>query len=146
MMQYKLDILAVQEHTPWNRVLLDSEIKSIERHCDSYGFFVFISPVQIIIIDKQLQACHRETQIYNDGRIISSRFEISENNFATFVPVYAIPHSGGETLKEPTDENTENTRLQKQSKLRNRLQDVIHTSSTPQEALCLFPHLVMASR
>mmetsp|Transcript_9381 Transcript_9381/g.13562 ORF Transcript_9381/g.13562 Transcript_9381/m.13562 type:complete len:80 (-) Transcript_9381:511-750(-) len=79
MMQYKLDILAVQEHRPCNRARLDN---------------------------KQLQACHRETQIYNDGRIISSQFEISENSFATFVPVYGIPHSGGEKLKEHIDENT----------------------------------------
>jgi hypothetical protein len=70
MIHYKLDILAVQEHTPWNRELLEGEITSIERHCNRWGYFVKISKLQILIIDKQLIACHRITNVYEDGGIL----------------------------------------------------------------------------
>jgi hypothetical protein len=55
---------------------------------------VIISKIQIIIIDKQLSACHRETQTYIEGRCIKCWFEISKDHYATFIPVYGIPHSG----------------------------------------------------
>lgn len=112
MIQYKLAILAVQEHTPWNRELLEGEIKAIERHCDHWGYLVTISPLQILIIDKQLKACHSKNTIYEDGRIITSRFEISENNFVTFIPVYGVPHSGGEKLQNLFAENPEDIPFQ----------------------------------
>ena len=109
MFHYKLDILAIQEHTPWNRELFEGEIKSIERHCDRWGFFITISPLQILIIDKQLAACHHESKVFEDGRIITSRFEISEGNFVTFIPVYGIPHSGGKKVGNLTDADPEDT-------------------------------------
>jgi hypothetical protein len=67
MVKYNLSILAIQEHTPWNRELLDNEITSIHKHCDKYGYFATISKLQIVIIDKQLLACHRETKVFEDG-------------------------------------------------------------------------------
>ena len=93
MIQYKLDILAIQEHTPWNRNLSEGEITSIERHCNKWGYLVKISKLQILIIDKQLTACHRDTTEYEDGRILRCRFEISNNKFVSFFPVYGIPHT-----------------------------------------------------
>ncbi len=96
MIQYNLTILAIQEHTPWNRELSEVEIASIERHCDKWGYFVTLSKLQILIIDKQLTACHCETMVFEEGRVMKSRFEVSMNNYVTFVPVYGIPHSGGE--------------------------------------------------
>jgi len=129
MLQYKIDILAIQEHTPWNRELLDGEINSIKRHCEMYGFVAVISKLQILIIDKQLQACLRDTQTFEDGRICTSRFEISDNNFVTFVPVYGIPHSGGERLTQNIEENNENTRLQQQYKIRDKLQTIIRKAN-----------------
>jgi hypothetical protein len=54
MMQYNITILAIQEHTAWSRKLLDGAIASIERHCDKWGYWVSISKLLILIIDKQL--------------------------------------------------------------------------------------------
>jgi hypothetical protein len=58
IIQYRLHILAIQEHFSWNRELTAHEITSIEKHCDKWGYFVTISKLQIIITDKQLLACH----------------------------------------------------------------------------------------
>ena len=79
MIQYKLHILAIQEHTPWNRQLSIGEVNSIKRHCDSWGYIVTITPLQIVMIDKQLVACHRETRFFEEGRIIKSRFDACQN-------------------------------------------------------------------
>ncbi len=75
MLQYKLVFLAIQEHTAWNRVLAEHEISSIVRNCDRWGYFVTMSKLQIVIIEKQLLACHCETKIEKEGRIILSRFQ-----------------------------------------------------------------------
>jgi hypothetical protein len=92
MIQYDLTILAIQEHTPWNKDLTPMEISSFEWTCHTWGFSITISKLQILIIDNQVQACHREIEIYEDGRIIKSRFEISSRTYANFVAVYGIPH------------------------------------------------------
>jgi hypothetical protein len=81
MTQYKLHMLAIQEHTPWNRELTDGEIAAILRHCDKWWFTAIVSKLQILIIDKQLEACHRETTIVKEGRILNSRMEIAQNQF-----------------------------------------------------------------
>ncbi len=70
MIQYNINILAIQEHTAWNRALLPHELRSIERHCDKWGYIVTISKLQILIIDKLLQACHRETTVQQGRRIL----------------------------------------------------------------------------
>jgi hypothetical protein len=95
MIQYNLHILAIQEHTSWNRELTDGEVKSIHRHCDKWGYFATISKLQILIIDKQLLACHQNTTIIEDGHILKCHLEISMQNFATLVSAYGIPHPGG---------------------------------------------------
>ena len=141
MFHYKLDILAVQEHTPWNRELFEGEIKSIERHCDRWGFFVTISPLQILIIDKQLTGCHRESKIFEDGRIITSRFEISDGNFVTFVPVYGIPHSGGTKLYNQNHADTEDVHLQKLSAVRDRILTIIRTAKDTNDIIYVFGDL-----
>jgi len=118
MIKYELNIMAVQEHIPWNRTLSDMEKSSIERTCNKYGFFVTISKLQIIIIDKQLSACHRETTIYEEGRIIKTRLEISSGNYVTFLPVYGVPHfSGNRNHQDPN----ENTKLQTMQSVQDQL-------------------------
>jgi hypothetical protein len=54
MIQFNLQILAIQEHTPWNKELTDAEISSIQRSCDRYKFFAIITKLQLVIMDKQL--------------------------------------------------------------------------------------------
>jgi hypothetical protein len=52
MIQHNISILAIQEHIAWNRNLMEYEIKSIKKHCDKWGYFVNISKLQVLIIDK----------------------------------------------------------------------------------------------
>jgi hypothetical protein len=59
MVQYNLNILAIQEHALWHKELSDGEGTSIEQHSDKWGYFLTISKLQILIIDKQLRACHQ---------------------------------------------------------------------------------------
>ena len=126
MLQYDLSILAVQEHTPWNSELLPGEIASIERHCDKYGFFISIFALQIPIIDKQLKACHQETELFEEERIIKCRFEISEKNFVTFIPVYGVPHSGGEKHHSDPNDCNEDNHLHKLTRVQDRYQKDFH--------------------
>jgi hypothetical protein len=98
MMQYNITILAIQEHTAWSRKLLDGEIISIERHCDMREYWVNISKLQILIMDKQISACHREMYIYEEGRVIHCLMEVAKKQFVSFIPVYGIPHSTGEKI------------------------------------------------
>jgi hypothetical protein len=95
MIKYKIHIMAIQEHTTWNRNLSEEEINSIHRHCNNWGFFATVTKLQILILDKQLWACHQSTNSSEDGRIIVSRFAISNTQHATFVAIYGIPHHGG---------------------------------------------------
>ena len=141
MLQYDLSILAIQEHTPWNRKLLENEILSIERNCEKYGFFVTISDLQIIIIDKQLKACHRNTVTYEEGRIISCRFELSDNNYITFIPVYGVPHVGGEKLHQQDIENSEDCRIQKLAKTQEYLKTALTCASKSNDIVYVFGDL-----
>jgi hypothetical protein len=78
MIQYELSILAIQEHTPWNKDLTPMKISSFEWTCNKWGFFKTISKLQIIIIDKQLATCQRDINKYEEGRVINTRLEISQ--------------------------------------------------------------------
>jgi len=60
--------------------ILDSTIKSIECQLEKWGYFVTISKLQIIIIDKQLRACHSEKEIFEEGYIVKFHFEISKKS------------------------------------------------------------------
>jgi hypothetical protein len=124
-MHYNLNILAIQEHTPWNEELSSTETTSISKHCDRWGYFVTISKLQIVIIDKQLLACHRETTVYEGGRIVPCRFEISENQYASFVPVYGVPNSSTDTQIYKMEDTGENIKLQTMLQVRNHLKAII---------------------
>jgi hypothetical protein len=78
IVQYNLNILAIQEHTLWHKELSDGEGTSIEQHSDKWGYFLTISKLQILIIDKQLRACHQETIVFEEGQIIKCCFEVSK--------------------------------------------------------------------
>jgi hypothetical protein len=142
MIHYKLDILAIQEHMPWNRELFASEITSIERHCDHWGYIVKISRLQILRIDKQLTACHRGTAMFEDGRVVNSRFEISENEFVTFVPVYGVSHYGGENVQaNPTQNIEENTILDKMARVQKTITGIINEAKKNGDILYIFGDL-----
>jgi hypothetical protein len=38
MMRNQLSILAIQEHTPWNKELSTIQITSLNRHCEAWGY------------------------------------------------------------------------------------------------------------
>jgi hypothetical protein len=112
IIQYNLRILVVQEHTSWNRELTEHEVTSIKKHCDTWGYFVTISKLQIIITDKQLLACHCEVHTYKEGRITVSHFHIARKQFATFVATYGITHSGNDRRCTDPENAEENEVLQ----------------------------------
>jgi hypothetical protein len=110
MTKYNFHILAIQEHTSWNRELSEGEIKSIQKHSDTLGYFSTITKMQILIMDKRLWACHRNTSSMEDGRIITSRYAITREQHATFIAVYGVPHHGGEKTQFVNRDLEENTK------------------------------------
>ena len=142
MIYYKLHMLAIQEHTPWNRELTPGEINSIKRHCDIWGYTVTISPLQILIIDKQLIACHRETSCHEEGRVIKCRLEIARDQYATFVPVYGVAHSGGEKYHTGSrDITNEGTTLEKMDKVQTKIKGIIKEAKRNKDLLYVFGDL-----
>jgi hypothetical protein len=141
MIQYNLHILAIQEHTSWNRELTDGEVKSIHRHCDKWGYFATISKLQILIIDKQLLACHQNTTIIEDGHILKCHLEISMQNFATLVSAYGIPHHGGKKLHFLHREFQENSVLNKMSIIQDHIKKIIQLAQRNQDIVFIFGDL-----
>mmetsp|Transcript_10062 Transcript_10062/g.14539 ORF Transcript_10062/g.14539 Transcript_10062/m.14539 type:complete len:89 (-) Transcript_10062:4040-4306(-) len=51
-----------------------------------------------------LYACHRETNVFEEGRVLQCRFEIAEKQYVTFAPVYGVPHSSAKNVTyQPAD-------------------------------------------
>jgi len=113
MIQCKLSILAIQEHTPWNRELSDMEITSIHHTCEKWGVLVTVMKLQILLIDKQLASNHQTTNIYEDGRLIRCRFEILQDKYVTFIPVYGVPHSTNNRIHQDQQDIDESTTIKK---------------------------------
>lgn len=112
MIQYDLSILAIQEHTAWNKDLSNIQIASIKRHFDGWGYSATISKLQIVFFDKRLQACYRDSKTHIDGRLIESRFVISDRQHVTFLPVYSISHFFRNAHKPGDTAETKGRRLQ----------------------------------
>jgi hypothetical protein len=141
MMQYQLYMLAIQEHTPWSRELSQAEISSYKKHCDKWGYFMVVSKLQIIIIDKQLTPCIRETGIHEDGRLIHLRLEISTRSYVNFVATYGYPHSPNNRSKRFVEIADENTVLQKMRQLKRILTTIIKKATNVNELLFVFGDL-----
>jgi hypothetical protein len=141
IIHYNLSILAIQEHSPRNKELSEPETTSISKHCDKWGYFVTIPKPQIVIVVKQLLACHQETKVFEDGRIMKCRFEITENQFVTFIPVYGIPHSSNMNETNSTENTRENKRLQSMLQIQTQLQAIISTAIHQTDLLHVFGDL-----
>jgi len=138
MAKHEISILAIQEHTPWNRTLTDMEIAAIERTCHNYGFLVNITKVQILIIDKQIATCLRETETHLEGRLIATRFEITRGKYVNFISLYGFPHSPNNRSKHNIDEQDENEIIQEMRKLRNTLRIIINRRNNASEIVYAF--------
>jgi hypothetical protein len=141
MIQYNINILAIQEHTAWNRNLLPHELTSIERHCNKWGYFATISKLQIIIIDKQLLASHSETLVFHEGRVLQCRFQITTRQFATFLSVYGIPHSGNGTNYHTNLELNENSTLQEMEKVQSQIRSCVKNAYKSGDIVFVFGDL-----
>jgi hypothetical protein len=141
MIQYELTILAIQEHTPWNKDLTPMEISSFEQTCHKWGFSIIISKLQILIIDKQVQACQREIEIYEDGRIIKSRFEISSRTYANFIAVYGLPHSSDNYIRINQETIEENLLLQRMRQLQKQIKKLSMNIIRNKELIYIFGDL-----
>ena len=135
MIHYNISILAIQEHTPWNRELSTAEISSIHKHCDGLGYFATVSKLQILIIDKQLSACHRETKVFEEGRVMQCQFEIAKGQHAVFVPVYGVPHSYGKTEPGDSDAAGENKKLELMTNVQRHVKAIVNDTSTKTDYL-----------
>jgi hypothetical protein len=80
MMRYELYILAFQEHTAWNRELSEAEKISFQKNCAEWGFLIYFSKLQIIILHKQLISCIRHNTTHEDGRIFQLTLEITTDH------------------------------------------------------------------
>ena len=142
MIQHDLHILAIQEHTPWNRELSDAERSSSQRHCDRWGYILIISKLQIVIIDKQLAASLRDSTISEEGRIIRLNFEVAANQFANFVAVYGYPHSPRNRRRHYIEEAfDENSILQKMRQLKRSLKTIIRKAIDTNQIIYVYGDL-----
>jgi hypothetical protein len=141
MMLFKLNLLAIQEHTPWSRELSDAEILSFRKNCDKWGFNIITSKLQLAIIDKQLTTCLRETDIHEDGRIIRLRMEISAKKFVNFVITYGYPHSPNNRSKQFIEIMDENMVLQKMRQLKQILTTILNRAINADELIFIFGDL-----
>jgi hypothetical protein len=141
MIQHNLGILAIQEHTAWNRSLTEHEITSIEKHCDKWGYFVTISKLQIVITDKPLLACHCETTVEKEGRIIVSRFQVSTKHFVNFISMYGIPHSGKGRLHPENVNIEENSILQEMNSIKQCIIYLVKEASKAGDIVFVFGDL-----
>lgn len=141
IMRYNLSILTIQEHSPWNKELSEGETTSISRLCDKWGYFATISKLQIIIVDKQLLACHRTSTAFEDGRIILYRFEISEKQSVSFISVYGVPHSASANIQKHNEIPSENTKLQIMTRLQSKLKALISKAHQDSDLLYIFGDL-----
>jgi len=121
MMQYELSILAIQEQTSWNKDLSNMEVTSIERTCQKWGYTITISKLQMLIIDKQIDASRRDIEIYEEGRIIKCRLEISRGSFVNFTSVYGVPHSCDNYIRANHDNQDENSLLLKMRHIQQQM-------------------------
>ena len=141
MIQYEIAILAIQEHTPWNRERSDLEKLSIQRTCDKWGFAVTLSKLQILIIDKQLESCHRVTTEYENGRLLKCQLEVSHGQFANFVSTYGIPHSTDNRVLQGQKHMDEKDTLQKMKRIQKRLSTLINQALRNEEIVYIFGDL-----
>jgi hypothetical protein len=141
MVQYELSILAIQEHTPWNKTLSEPELNSIQRTCDKWGYLISIAKLQLTIIDKQLASCYRGTTTSEDGRIINSRFEHSHGSFVNFTAIYAIPHTSNSTRRSTPTQATDHTHLEKMESIQQHLRNSITKATRNNELTYVYGDL-----
>jgi len=138
MIHYDLHILTIQEHTPWNKELTHIDISYIDKQCEKWGFFVTTSKTQIVIIDKRLSPCHKDTKTYLEGRICCSKFELSANKYVEFVTTYGYPHSPKNRNIPATDDETV---LRGMRELSQQLQQIIRKAQKENIMIFVFGDL-----
>jgi hypothetical protein len=138
MIHYGLHILTIQEHTPWNKELTHIDISYIDKQCEKWGFFTITSKTQIVIIDKWLSPCYKDTKTYLEGRICCSKFEISVNMYVEFVTTFEYPHSPkNRNITATDDENV----LRGMRELSQQLQQIIRKAQKENIMMFIFGDL-----
>jgi hypothetical protein len=138
MIHYGLHILTIQEHTPWNKELTHIDISYIDKQCEKWGFFAMTSKTQIVITDKRLSPCYKDTKTYLEGRICCSKFELSANKYVEFVTTYGYPHSPqNRNIPATDDENV----LWGMRELSQQLQQIIRKAQKDNIMIFIFGDL-----
>jgi hypothetical protein len=141
MMQNDLFVLAIQEHTPWNRQLSEGEIKSIHRQCERWGYFVIVSKLQIVIYAKELGTSVRNTTVHEDGRMIQLKLEIAQGKYANFCAMYGYPHSPNNRRETNNITQDEGSIIQGMRKLQKVLRTAIIKAKNAGELIYIFGDL-----
>ena len=69
------------------------------------------------------------------------RFEISKDQYVTFVPVYGVAHFSGDHKKAYSSSTEENTKLKKMAAVKTQVEKIIDTASATADLLYVFGDL-----
>ena len=141
MLRYDIYILAIQEHTSWNRDLTEGEKTSFRKTCDRHCLHMVFSKLQIVLIDKQLTPCLRNTNIHEHGRVIQLNLEITAGQKVNFISVYGYPHSPNNRSKQHFEAFDENEILQKMRQLRKVLRSIVTKAINTEEMVYIYGDL-----
>jgi hypothetical protein len=88
-----------------------------------------------------LLACHRETISYKEGRIITSHFQITDKQSATFVATYGIPHSGNDRRYSRLEATEENEILQEMRGIQEIIKSIIENANKSKDIILIYGDL-----
>ena len=87
------------------------------------------------------QACQREIEMYEEGRIIKSRFVISSRTYTNFVAVYRIPHSSDNYMQTNQETIEENLLLQRMRQIQKQIKKLSMNIIRNKELIYIFGDL-----
>jgi hypothetical protein len=95
----------------------------------------------ILIIDKQLATCIRNTTVHEEGHIIHTRMEVSSRKFVNFVSVYGYPHSPDNRGHHLPVDHDENLVLQGMERIQKSLKHIISKARKYEELIYIYGDL-----
>jgi len=113
MIENIIQVLAIQEHSPWGSNLSNDMVRHVCKICEKCAFKVQISRYQIVIIVKSIMAAHQMQAIKENGHIITNAFQIGLKDYAVIFSVHGIPHGkkkGENAGEKKSDERREEVR------------------------------------
>jgi len=88
-----------------------------------------------------LETSHRETTVYEDGRIIRSHFEISRDNFVTFISVYGVPQSTDNRILQSQQNIDKNKTLNMMKNIQKQIRTLTNNARRNNDLIFIFGDL-----